>query len=167
MLSRVTTLLLLLILTVPTIACSAKPSKAEFNKVAFDGFSKKCHYLNSNCKLENDRAFWQVTGWSNGIDSDSFYYFIGTNILKNNKEEEADMFPYLGTAYYLGYYGGAKGHSKLRDESFRRSLEERLSKLKIEDVKNIDPSQGIEINGFKFLTYTLDYRWGKKTKVWQ
>jgi hypothetical protein len=93
------TLSLALILTIT--ACSGKPPKEEFDKYALDVFHENV-CLKNYCQSDSDRLCSFINyNKGNGTQCTVFatlFYFLGTEIVKNENKEDAAKYPFLGNS---------------------------------------------------------------------
>ncbi len=163
--------MLSLTLVVVTAACSGKPPKEEFDKFALDEFHKNICEKNY-CQSDNDRLCSYVH-YNNANPCQVFatlFYFLGTEIVKNENREEAGKYPFAGNSYYLLVTVHTTECSDFNRESCKKAFEDKVSKLKIENLKNTD-SINIEGPGMPPMSdnkiYSEQFKWDKVTKRWQ
>jgi hypothetical protein len=164
-------LILSLIFITAATACSAKPSKDGFDKFALDEFHKNV-CLKNYCQSDNDRLCSYVH-YNNGKPCSVFatlFYFLGTEIVKNENREEVGKYPFAGNSYYLLVTVHTTKCSDFNKESYKQAFEDKVSKLKIENLKNTD---SINIEGpdvppmSENKIYSEQFKWDKVTKRWQ
>jgi hypothetical protein len=164
-------IILSLTLIVATVACSGKPPKEEFDKLALDEFHKNVCSKNY-CQSDNDRLCSYVH-YNNGNPCTVFatlFYFLGTEIVKNEDKENVGKYPFAGKSYYLLVIVHTTKCSDFNKESYKKAFEDKVSKLKVEDFKNTD-SINIEGPDMPAMTdskiYSEQFKWDKAAKSWQ
>jgi hypothetical protein len=166
-----TQFLVLSLIFIAATACSAKPSKDEFDKFALDEFHKNV-CLKNYCQSDNDRLCSYVH-YNNGkpcLVFATLFYFLGTELVKNEHKKEVGKYPFVGNSYFLLVTVHTTECSNFNKESYKKAFEDKVSKLKIEDFKNTD---SINIEGpdeppmSENKIYSEQFKWDKVTKRWQ
>lgn len=169
--SKIYLFVLLLILIAATNACSGKPPKEEFSKLALDEFHKNV-CLKNYCQSDNDRLCSYVH-YNNGNPCTVFatlFYFLGVEIFKNENREEVEKYPFLGNSYFLLVIVHTTECSDFNKESYKKAFQDKVSKLKVEDFKN---TYSINVEGPDVplmsdnKIYSEQFKWDKVTKRWQ
>lgn len=185
MFSKKVLLVVLLSIVALFVGCSSKPSQSEFEKLVLGEFldtvsynpwtatsSKKqyCHKEEGNNKViwcyQHTPGLIVMGGAPMGESTlQEYYYFVGTEIKKNEVEQQVDNYPYIGKMYYIGT---EIKDIDIRQEQVRKSILGEVSKLKVEDVNSKERVDKIKINGAKKVwVKDITLAWGKKTKKWQ
>jgi hypothetical protein len=104
-----------LIFITAVTACSAKPSKDEFDKFALDEFHKNV-CLKNYCQSDNDRLCSYVH-YNNGNPCSVFatlFYFLGTEIVKNENKIEVGKYPFARNSYFFTCNSAHHGMQQLQ-----------------------------------------------------
>jgi len=164
-------ILVFLLLTASNGLCySEKPSAQELYRTALDEFHQNVCAKNQ-CKQESER-FCTYLNYNDNPRRvfATLCYFLGTEIVKNSSKKDAKDYPFLGISYHQLTIVHTVKCSDFNIDSYKKTFENKLRKLKIDDFRNVDY---IDVEGSDALPmtsskiYTEHFKWNKKTKKWQ
>jgi hypothetical protein len=160
---------LLLTLVFSTVACSAKPSEKELNKLFLNRLQQTLQ-REKDVKNIGDKFFYYVNkpGGFGRDSSVTFYYIAGSEIIKKTDDATLDLYPYIGKVY-LVEYGQYVAIHKEYDQDKIKALADELYKMSLIKLKELSEKSysGFTLQGYDNIHLsTFTYAWGKKSKKW-